>query len=117
MNQILNTRNAPNYTWGDNATVYKLCDSDLLSVKLEIIPSSESETLHYHSNATHVFFILKGKAIFQVGEQEFELQSEDSIIINPGQKHLVKNVNSDELRLLVISNPNTNKDRINVAGV
>ena len=113
MNKIINTSNANNCSWGINAKAFQLCDTDSLSVKLEVLPPNETEVFHHHQNAMQVFFVLSGKAKFIVDNTGYDLLKQDSITIYPKQIHLVKNESSTELQLLVISNPNTKNDRIN----
>ncbi|MDI9311178.1 MAG: cupin domain-containing protein [Limnohabitans sp.] len=114
MNEIINITNAKSYKWGKKATAFQIFDSNSLSVKLEILNPSETETLHYHQKVTQVFFVLSGKAKFVIDDVEFVLHEQDSITIYPKQKHLVKNVSNTTLQLIIISNPNTYNDRQNI---
>lgn len=115
MTSITNIHNALSYSWGKNCKSFLLNESDGLSVKLETMPPDTTEQLHYHNHATQVFFILTGNAAFIVDGNSFELQANDSLTILPGQKHLIKNESNRDLTFLVISQPDTQNDRINLA--
>jgi mannose-6-phosphate isomerase-like protein (cupin superfamily) len=117
MNTLINIGNAVNYNWGKSAKAFELCNTDSLSVKYEILPPNETEVLHFHKIAQQIFFVLSGKAKFMIDEIEFQLQKNESITIYPKQKHFVKNEEVEDLHLLVVSNPNTKNDRINVADI
>ena len=54
------------YTWGDDCHAWNFIDTEELSVKQELMPPDTIEKLHYHENATQLFFILKGRAVFTI---------------------------------------------------
>jgi mannose-6-phosphate isomerase-like protein (cupin superfamily) len=117
MNKIINSTNSKKYHWGINATAFELLETENLSVKFEIIPSNETEQLHYHNQSTQCFCVIKGIAKFLIDNNEFALKANDSITIFPKQIHLVRNEENEELHLLVISNPSTKNDRQNITDI
>ena len=111
---ITSTENAERYTWGSNCDGWPLLRSDSLSVIQERMPPGTSEQLHYHERAQQVFYILSGTATFEV-EGEFKtVQVRESIHISPGQQHCIANNGNDDLHFLVISEPKSHGDRINI---
>ena len=54
------------YTWGDQCEGWNLVDTVSLSVKQERMPAGSTEIRHYHQAAQQFFFILSGKAAFEI---------------------------------------------------
>ena len=78
------------------------------------MPPDTAEQLHYHENATQVFFILKGRATFIIDGVESVLKPEQGIEIKPGQKHFISNKEQSDLEFILYSSPSTKNDRINI---
>lgn len=106
--------NVPNYKWGNNCESWVLSDSPGLSVKQEKMPAGTREQLHYHEQATQFFFVLKGIALFYVEEEKIILKEQEGLTIEKGARHLVVNESNEPIEFLVISQPDTTNDRINV---
>lgn len=115
MSIIINKQNSRNYIWGNTCKSYLLCETKNLSVKLETMPVNTKDLLHFHTNTTQVFFILKGKATFEVDNTKFTVNVNESIMIQPLQKHFILNDAEEELEFLVISQPSAGNDRINIS--
>jgi mannose-6-phosphate isomerase-like protein (cupin superfamily) len=107
-------QNTEHYIWGGNCDSWILLNSENLSIKQETMPPNSKEQLHFHKNAQQFFFILKGKAIFIVDEEVFEVVENSGFHITPNKNHLIKNQSDSDLEFLVISNPSTNNDRFAV---
>lgn len=106
--------NSEHYIWGNNCDSWVLRNSQNLSVKQEKMPANTSEKLHFHENAEQFFYILKGEAVFYVNNEKFSVKSGESISILPKAKHYISNEFQEDLEFLVISNPTTNNDRIEI---
>ncbi len=78
------------------------------------MPPDTAEQLHYHENATQVFFILKGRATFSIDGVISVLKPEQGIEIKPGQKHFISNKEQSDLEFILYSSPSTKNDRINL---
>lgn len=102
------------YKWGDDCYGWNFIDTDGLSVKQELMPPDTAEHPHYHKRATQVFFILKGRAVFIIEDEEYELKPEQGIEIKPGQKHFISNKEQTDLEFILYSYPSTKNDRINL---
>lgn len=112
---ITSTENAEHYTWGAQCDGWPLLRSDSLSVIQERMPPGTSEQLHYHERAQQVFYILSGTATFEIeGVLETVLPNQ-SIHIQPGARHRIVNDGDVDLHFLVISEPKTLGDRVNLA--
>jgi mannose-6-phosphate isomerase-like protein (cupin superfamily) len=111
---IRSKNNSEHYIWGNNCDSWILKASENLSVKQEIMPSGTSEKLHFHEHAEQFFYILKGEAVFYIDEEKFSVKTGESISILPKSKHYISNESEEELEFLVISNPSTDNDRIEI---
>ncbi len=111
---IVSKQNAEHYTWAENCDGWHLLKSDSLSVIQERMPSGTHEALHYHIKAQQVFFILRGRAVIEIEGIEYELKTHESIAIKNGLKHKITNASLEDLHFLVISEPKSHGDRVNV---
>ena len=60
---------------------------------------------HAHQGADKVYYVLKGKGVFQVGEEERELGEGEIALAASGQKHGVTNRSNQRLVVLVYMAP------------
>jgi len=112
---ITSTENAEHYNWGSQCDGWHLLRSDSLSVIQERMPPGASEQLHYHEHAQQVFYILSGTATFEVEGEIKTVTANQSIHIPPNTKHCIFNHGASDLHFLVISEPKTHGDRVNLA--
>ncbi|RZJ50079.1 MAG: cupin domain-containing protein [Chryseobacterium sp.] len=106
--------NSEHYVWGKNCDSWILNNSQNLSVKQEKMPPNTSEKLHFHEIAEQFFYILKGKATFYINKEKRVIKSGESISVLPKLHHYISNESQENLEFLVISNPSTNNDRIEI---
>ncbi len=78
------------------------------------MPSGASEELHYHSNAQQLFYILSGKANFELNGRREIICANESIHVPPKHLHKISNNENEDLRFLVISQPMAQSDRVDV---
>ncbi len=110
---IKNKHNSPKYTWGDNCFGWHLLNNPSLSVIQETMPAGTQEALHLHRKSQQFFYILKGRATFNIDGKEFKIEPGEGIHISKGQAHQISNQSQDELEFLVISEPHAHGDREN----
>jgi mannose-6-phosphate isomerase-like protein (cupin superfamily) len=111
---ITSTENAKHYIWGAECDGWHLLKSDSLSVIQERMPPGTSEQLHYHERAQQVFYILSGTATFEVEGELKTLLPNQSLHILPNTKHSIFNNGDADLHFLVISEPKSHGDRVNI---
>lgn len=97
--------------WGSNCDAWSLLSSIGLSIKHERMPEGAEEVLHYHELAQQFFFILKGKAIFEVDQVLLIVHEGEGLQIEAGKKHRIMNRDKGFLEFLVCSQPSTQNDR------
>jgi mannose-6-phosphate isomerase-like protein (cupin superfamily) len=111
---ITSTDNAEHYTWGAQCDGWPLLRTDSLSVIQERMPPGTSEQVHFHQRAQQVFYILSGTATFEVDGEIKTVKPNQSIHILPNSKHRILNNGDTDLHFLVISEPKTVGDRVNL---
>ena len=105
---------APHYKWGNNCDGWHLVNTESLSVIQEMMPPDTAEKMHYHKLSQQVFYILKGLATFEIDGQLHEVKAGESLHILPLSKHCIRNESSEELHFLVVSEPRSHGDRIDL---
>ena len=111
---IINKQNTEHYFWGDECEGFRLVKSENLSIIQEIMPPNTAEQLHYHNNAEQFFYTIKGTATFEIEGKQFKVEKGNGIHILPKIKHQIQNNQTIDLEFLVISQPTTKNDRINI---
>lgn len=106
--------NAEHYIWGDNCDGWHLLKADSLSVIQERMPKGTLESLHFHEKSQQFFYILKGVATFELEGEFFDVNANQGFHIQPNQKHRISNNTENDLEFLVISEPKSHGDRINL---
>ena len=103
------------YSWGNNCEAWTLVDNEQLSVKKERMPAGTEEVLHYHKQSNQFFYILIGRAVFEVDEVVLIVHAGEGLLIEAGKEHRIMNKEEDEdLEFLVTSQPDTKNDRYNL---
>lgn len=112
--ELKDKTNTASYTWGNHCTSHVIADTAGLSVKQELMPPGTKECLHFHEKAIQVFTIISGEAVFYMEEKKVAVASGQSIIIHPGQSHLIANESNELLEFLITSQPSTRLDRVDI---
>lgn len=106
--------NAEHYTWGGNCDGWFFLSSDTLSVIRERMPPHTREQSHYHRNAQQFFYVLSGEAVFEVGDDIVRVGAGEGLHIQKGTQHRIRNDSDDDLNFIVISEPKSHGDRVNI---
>lgn len=107
-------KNAEHYNWGQNCDGWHLLKSDELSVIEERMPFGTAEVLHYHSKTQQVFYVLSGVASFEMNGEQIEVSANESLHIPSKTLHRVSNQQKTDLKFIVISQPKSHGDRIEI---
>ncbi|MGV3764462.1 cupin domain-containing protein [Parapedobacter sp.] len=111
---IKDIQNSRHYHWGNLCDGWHLLDSPTLSVIRERMPPGTSETLHYHRQAQQFFFILRGVATFEVEGEIVEVGEGQGFHVLPKRKHRILNNADKALEFIVISEPKSHGDRVDL---
>ena len=112
--QKITTQNAEHYKWGDNCDGWHFLKTNSLGVIRERMPAATREQLHFHKISKQLFYILSGKARFEIGGEEIFVNAGESLYIPAGIVHKIANDTKHELEFLVISEPPSHSDRHNI---
>lgn len=111
---ISNKNSAAHYVWGAACDGWRLVSNDSLSVIHERMPPDTKEVRHYHHQARQFFFILTGQATIEMNGQFYTLNPHDGLEIPPQTPHQIHNRSNEAIEFLVISQPNTVGDRVEI---
>ena len=114
LSEIIDTTNAEHYVWGDGCNGWHFVKSDSLSVIKESMRGMTKEKFHYHTKARQFFYILSGLATFEINEVVYTVGPNRGISIESGVIHRILNNFNADLEFLVISEPASHKDRVDV---
>ena len=106
--------NAEHYLWGQNCDGWHLLRSDSLSIIYERMPPGSQEARHFHSKAQQFFFVLQGEAVMEIDGKEFAVRECEDIHVAAGKPHQMFNRSQADAFFLVISQPPSHGDRVNV---
>ena len=85
--------------WGTYAT---LKQEDGYQVKrITVVPGQKLSLQYHHKRAEH-WVVTQGKALVQIGDEEFETDPGDYRYIPLGEKHRLTNIGEDELVLIEV---------------
>jgi mannose-6-phosphate isomerase-like protein (cupin superfamily) len=102
------------YIWGGNCDGWPLLETESLSVIEEKIPPGGGEVTHYHEKAQQLFYILDGEAMFETNGVTTVVGKGEGYHVSPGAWHRIRNLGTEDLHFLVVSQPKSHGDRVNV---
>ena len=114
MKVISKEQGSEHYQWGNQCAGWTMVDEEALSIKLESMPPETSESRHFHHHAQQFFFILKGSATFEIENEVLVVRANEGILIKPSQKHKISNAGTVLLEFILVSQPSTFNDRVNL---
>ncbi|WP_334194580.1 cupin domain-containing protein [Pararhodobacter sp.] len=106
---------ANHYPWGDGCDGWRLVEDGALSLREERLPPGAAEAPHVHRVARQIFYVLAGELSIAVPGTLLRAGPGEALEIPPGLPHLVRNAGPQDLRILLVSAPDTIGDRHPVA--
>lgn len=73
-----------------------------LTIFLEVHEASEQVPLHSHHNAAELYFVLRGRVIFHVGDRTISAQGGDFVVVPEDAIHDLQNPGPGRLYLLTV---------------
>jgi len=70
-----------------------------------IIPSGCETRLHKHHSSEELYHVLSGSGQMTLGERVFSVASRETICIEPGVRHRIKNTSNQDLVILCCCSP------------
>jgi len=69
----------------------------------------QSQAPHTHEGSDKIYYVIEGKGIFHIGEEERELSAGEIAMAPSGARHGVENRSAEQLVLLVFMAPKPHK--------
>ncbi|MGX9136097.1 cupin domain-containing protein [Rummeliibacillus sp. JY-2-4R] len=110
----ISRHNAEHYLWGDYCDGWHLVKNNELSVIHERMPVNTAEIIHYHNQARQFFFVLSGVATIDIEGEFITLNPHEGIEVPPLTHHQMRNESNEDVEFIVISQPNSRGDRVNI---
>ncbi len=82
-----------------------LFDSPHLFYDAYCLLPGQSQKIHAHEGSDKIYYVLRGKGRFTVGEEERDLSEGKAVIARAGDLHGVSNETQDDLVILVTMAP------------
>lgn len=70
-----------------------------------IVAPGQTTYLHRHQLTEELYHITRGKGLMTLGDREFEVKVGDTVAIDPGTAHRIKNIGNDDLHILCACSP------------
>jgi RimJ/RimL family protein N-acetyltransferase/mannose-6-phosphate isomerase-like protein (cupin superfamily) len=105
---------AEHHVWGELCDGWRLLRSEGLSVIEERMPTGTAERRHVHNRAQQFFYVLSGELTLEVDGRETVLALGSGCKVLPGQPHQIFNRGERDAYFLVVSQPSSYVDRIDV---
>ena len=82
-----------------------LFETERLFCDLYCFEPGQSQAPHTHEGSDKIYYVVQGRGLFRVGDEERELREQEIVIAPSGQRHGVTNPGADRLVLLVFMAP------------
>ncbi len=105
---------AEHYLWGEQCDGWHLVRTPGLSVISERMPAGTAEVAHRHSRAQQFFYVLDGELVLESAGARVTVRAREGVHVPPGVVHQALNVSTASVDFLVISEPPSHGDRLNV---
>lgn len=103
------SKNQP-YITKDGSVIRELMHPDrhgnaAQSLAEALVGPGESTLPHYHKSSEELYHITSGAGEITLGEECFKVHSGDTVCINPGVVHSIRNTGTDVLHILCCCSP------------
>jgi len=111
---LRNKLNTTRIEWSAGCFSWHLIDDKKVSIKMEEINPGGRSDAHFHTKSIQFFFVLEGKASFNLENTQVELKKHEGIEIPLESKHQILNTGENNLLFLLVSIPPVHEDDIRV---
>jgi putative monooxygenase len=67
---------------------------------------------HYHEQVEETFYVRQGRAAFEVNDEEIVAEAGTALRMEPQDRHAVRNVGTDDLKLVFFKWPYLPRDKV-----
>src|SRR2546421_7984903 len=82
-----------------------LFDSTRYFFDVYCLKPGQDQRVHAHAESDKIYFVIRGKGLFHIAGDEFELGEGQTVVARPNQTHGVRNASSEDLVVLVFMTP------------
>lgn len=75
------------------------------SLAEETLPPGRAVTPHHHQELEEIYYILSGRGVMSVGDEQREVGAGDAVYVPRGYRHTLENTGDEPIRLLVVCGP------------
>jgi len=75
------------------------------SLAEEILPPGRAVTPHHHRELEEIYYIISGRGLMKVGDEQSEVCAGDAVYVPRGHRHTLENTGDEPIRLLVVCGP------------
>ena len=109
---MIRREKAEHYSWGDGCDGWWLVKSEGLAVIEERMPAGTSERRHKHVRARQFFYVLAGELTMEFDGVRESLRVGEGLEVVPGTAHQAMNLSAKDVQFLVVSQPPSHEDRV-----
>lgn len=93
------------YTTKDGSTIREILIAANQSLAEATVRPDQTTAAHFHIKTEEIYYILRGRGIMYLNEEEKAVGPGDAILIPPGQRHSIRNTRSEDLVFLCCCAP------------
>lgn len=75
------------------------------SLAEEILLPGQTVTPHRHREIEEVYYIVEGRGVMTVGDEQREIAAGDAVFIPRGHRHTLANTGTEPIKLLLVCGP------------
>lgn len=75
------------------------------SLAEEVLPPGCAVTPHHHRQLEEIYYIVAGRGVMQVGEEERDVGAGDAVYIPRGHRHTLKNIGMEPMKIVLVCGP------------
>jgi len=112
---IKNIDEVPSFTTKDGSEIRELLAHRNSCIRNQTLaearlPPGRSTTPHHHVRTEEIYYVLAGRGLMSVGDEQREVGPGDAIAIPPGQRHQITNLGQEALKFLCCCAPGYEHD-------
>ena len=69
------------------------------------VPPGGETRLHRHQRTEEIYHVTAGRGLMTLGEERFEVEAGDTVLIPPGTAHCIRNSGAGDLKILCCCSP------------
>jgi mannose-6-phosphate isomerase-like protein (cupin superfamily) len=93
------------YITKDGSTIREIMKAANQSLAEATVLPGQTTAAHYHIKTEEIYYILRGRGMMCLEEEEREVGAGDAVLIPPGQRHSIRNTGKDDLVFLCCCAP------------